>query len=458
MRDADSSSLQARLANMQIDLFFVVCLLFGFLTFLSFMKWMPVSGQSPAIGDIHDVVFNSMVGTALRNSAVDQVGSPVYRFLPVVFHQPPTPPVEPIPTEERLFCTSSTDPISIPDDDPGGVESHLSILESKLIVDLDVYLRLDHTWIGDLLVTLTNETTGKVIPLIDRAGFPTSQYGCGGDDIIAILDDGASQGVEMKCASTIPAISGTYRPDEPLRMFTGDPVAGDWTVRVADLSSGDRGNLVKWCLAATLADRMPEPIPPPPPPDLPDQEAILGMAGKDQALNLDCESRSAVDWAAYFGVKIDEMEFFGQLPESDDPDEGFVGDVNGKWGQIPPNPYGVHAAPVAALLRAYGLAAYAHRNLTWDDIRAEVSAGRPAIVWVIAASDGSPPGRYYPVYYTASSGKSTVVSPYEHTAIVIGYTSNSVMLLDGGKVYIRTLTQFLDSWSVLRNMAILTSP
>jgi len=89
---------------------------------------------------------------------------------------------------------------------------------------------------------------------------------------------------------------------------------------------------------------------------------------------LDCESRSAVDWAAYLGQHINELTFFNRLPKSDNPDKGFVGNVYGAWGQIPPNPYGVHAEPVAALLRDYGLQAYAHRPLRWEQLQAEIAA------------------------------------------------------------------------------------
>jgi hypothetical protein len=62
-----------------------------------------------------------------------------------------------------------------------------------------------------------------------------------------------------------------------------------------------------------------------------------------------------VDLAAYFGVYIDQMTFQGSLPLSDDPEEGFVGYYWGAQGQLPPSSYGVHAPPVAALLRAFGL-------------------------------------------------------------------------------------------------------
>jgi LysM repeat protein len=182
----------------------------------------------------------------------------------------------------------------------------------------------------------------------------------------------------------------------------------------------------------------------------PDRGKVLNVSGRGQALPLDCESRSAVDWAAYFGFAIDELEFFSKLPVSDDPDTGFVGDVYGSRGQIPPAAYGVHAGPVADVLRAYGVPARAAAGLTWEALRAEIDANRPAIVWVVGAVDAGTAV----AYTAASNGHTTYVAAYEHTVMVIGYGLDTVMIRDGGQTYSRTLAQFLASWSVLGNMAI----
>jgi len=181
-----------------------------------------------------------------------------------------------------------------------------------------------------------------------------------------------------------------------------------------------------------------------------DEVNIEGIKGRWAAYNLDCEARSAVDWAAYFGVKIDEIEFFNALPRSDDPELGFVGDVNAPWGSIPPQAYGVHAKPVARLLRDYGLGAKAVRNITWDRVRAEISQGRPVIAWVVGRV-----GRGTPVAYTTSSGALRTVARFEHTVIVTGYDQLEVTLLDGYWIYTRNVQDFLASWSVLENMAVL---
>jgi hypothetical protein len=88
-------------------------------------------------------------------------------------------------------------------------------------------------------------------------------------------------------------------------------------------------------------------------PALPASASIQNIRGQTQSLPLDCESRSAMDWAGYFGVKISKLEFLNKLPVSDDPNIGFVGNVRGRWGNLPPNAYRVYAGPVAKLLRSY---------------------------------------------------------------------------------------------------------
>lgn len=177
---------------------------------------------------------------------------------------------------------------------------------------------------------------------------------------------------------------------------------------------------------------------------------IEGLVGHKQSMPLSCEASAAVDWAAYFGIRIDEEAFFDRLPKSDNPDRGFVGDVHGSWGRIPPNAYGVHAKPVAQTLRSWGLPARAVRPLPWDILRAEIAAGQPVIVWVVGHVESGTP-----VPYTASDGEEMIVSRYEHTVIVTGYTPETVIILDGEKTYTRSLKQFFDSWGVLGEMAII---
>jgi uncharacterized protein YvpB len=185
---------------------------------------------------------------------------------------------------------------------------------------------------------------------------------------------------------------------------------------------------------------------------LPESALISGVEGHRQGHSLSCESRSAADWAAFWGVEISESEFLSNLPRSDNPDIGFVGDPDDPWGYSPPYSYGVHAGPVAALLRSYGLQAEAQHGLKWKNLRKEVAAGRPVIVWVIGQM-----WRGNPRPYTASDGNTTQVAPFEHTMILVGYDSAKVNVVDAysGRILTYSLETFLASWSVLGNMAVL---
>ena len=184
---------------------------------------------------------------------------------------------------------------------------------------------------------------------------------------------------------------------------------------------------------------------------LPTYATIKGIKGYPQTSSLSCESRSAVDWAAFFGVKIKEKKFLGSLPRSDNPEEGFVGNSNDAWGAIPPASYGVHAAPVADLLNHFGVPAQARKGMSWRELRKEIANGRPVIVWVIGQmNNGSP------ILYHTKSGKNVIVAHYEHTMILVGYDRTSVEAIDAFSGQRRTypLKNFLASWSVLGNMAI----
>lgn len=186
--------------------------------------------------------------------------------------------------------------------------------------------------------------------------------------------------------------------------------------------------------------------------DLPEEAYVCCVYGAPQSYTLSCEARAAVDWAAFFGYAISEYEFMAALPASANPEEGFVGYWDDTWGNIPPQSYGAHPPPVAQTLRDFGVPATAHSHLTWDDLRREIAAGRPVIVWVIAQMW---PGT--PVEYEVSNGETIIVAHFEHTMILTGYNTTSVQVEDPltGETKSFSLDAFLSSWAVLGNRAIL---
>ncbi|MEE8391102.1 MAG: C39 family peptidase [Anaerolineae bacterium] len=161
--------------------------------------------------------------------------------------------------------------------------------------------------------------------------------------------------------------------------------------------------------------------------DLPPSAFVEGVVGYPQEHNLSCESRSAADLSAFWGIVFSEDDFFYRLPKSDNPYRGFLGDVDLPAGSLPPVGYGVYAGPVAANLRSFGLDARAHYGWDLDSLKAELVAGRPVIIW--ATYDMKLPGG---LTWVSSDGETSVVVQWQHTFVAVGYDDAS----DGGGIYL----------------------
>jgi uncharacterized protein YvpB len=182
---------------------------------------------------------------------------------------------------------------------------------------------------------------------------------------------------------------------------------------------------------------------------LPTEFIIRNIRGHRQYFPIGCETAAAVDWAAFHKMTLLEYNFQLELPVSDNPDFGFVGDVKGPWGQVPPYAYGVYAGPVAQVLQHHGLPARAIKGATIEDLKVQVSSGHPVIVWVIGNVVGG-----IPATYTDSKGNKTIVAAYEHVVIVTGYSKTTLRYMNNGKFYDVPINVFENSWKVLGNMAI----
>ena len=174
------------------------------------------------------------------------------------------------------------------------------------------------------------------------------------------------------------------------------------------------------------------------------------IKGSPQLYTLDCEAQAAMDWAGFFGVNIDELEFIDRMPRSDDPDSGFVGDINGRMGQLPPNSYGVHASPIADLLQEYGLPAKAKHDWTFSGLKAELASGHPVIVWIV-----NMPFDIDTQEYTASNGNTTKVARFEHTWIITGYNASTVTVVDSTWTYNVNIITFMERWEALGKQAVI---
>ena len=184
--------------------------------------------------------------------------------------------------------------------------------------------------------------------------------------------------------------------------------------------------------------------------ELPESHYIWNILGHRQYFRIGCEASAADDWAKYFGVEVNEFHFQVRLPLSDNPDLGFVGDVTGPWGQVPPYAYGVHAAPVAQVLREhYGMNAVGVKGFTLRELKEQIAADKPVIAWVIGNVTWSEPYEY-----TDQQGNKVITAPYEHVVIVTGYNATHIRYMNNGKFYDIQTEYFERSWNVLGNMVV----
>ena len=152
---------------------------------------------------------------------------------------------------------------NIPDNSMTGVSIDLVIANTDIIQSVDsVQLKnLVHTWMGDLVITLTHVETGTTAELIDRVGrTTTSGFGNSGDlnGNYSIVDGGAAW------PATAAIAPGTYTQfsngtageslagGNPLSVFVGESLAGTWRLTVKDLGSGDTGSISAFCLNVTV--------------------------------------------------------------------------------------------------------------------------------------------------------------------------------------------------------------
>ena len=185
--------------------------------------------------------------------------------------------------------------------------------------------------------------------------------------------------------------------------------------------------------------------------DLPPSAMLEGLMGHPQQRNLSCESRSATDLAAYWGADFTEDAFFRRLPKSDNPQRGFVGDVDMPAGSMPPLGYGVYAEPIAATLRSFGLDAGAHRGMDVNTLKEELAAQRPVIVWATY-------GMQLPGVETwvSSDGVESPVVRWQHTFVAVGYDESGVYLVDAydGAVKQFSYEAFVAAWDQLGRMGV----
>jgi subtilisin-like proprotein convertase family protein len=116
-------------------------------------------------------------------------------------------------------------------------EYALWVPDGFTIDDVNVTLNITHTWAADLDVYL-DAPTGTWVLLFAKVGFYGENF------VNTVLDDEASTSITSGSAP----LSGSYRPQEALSTFDGEPSFGWWVLGIVDAVEGETGTLDSWSL------------------------------------------------------------------------------------------------------------------------------------------------------------------------------------------------------------------
>ena len=140
-----------------------------------------------------------------------------------------------------VLNTYSTGNIAVAIPDVSTVEIPINVPDAGAVADINVKVRLNHTFDGDLVMSLI-APDGTTVILAQNRGGSGANYGTGANDCSGthtVFDDSAATAIS---GGTAP-FAGTFRPESPLSAFNGVLTSGTWKLRVTDTAALDTGTV-----------------------------------------------------------------------------------------------------------------------------------------------------------------------------------------------------------------------
>jgi uncharacterized protein YvpB len=183
--------------------------------------------------------------------------------------------------------------------------------------------------------------------------------------------------------------------------------------------------------------------------------ARLNIARHRQEHSLSCEIAALKMALAGYGLNVSESELISRLPFTSmrgDPNEAFVGDIDGRMASTG---YGVYWNPIAKVANAYLRSEVFQASPGL--VASHIIAGRPVIMWGYF-------GRGNKISWTTPAGKQIVGINGEHARTVVGFTG-SVDAPDGfiviDPIYgeeFWTASELFGNWQPFNNMGVVVYP
>ncbi len=132
---------------------------------------------------------------------------------------------------------TNTTSMAIPDGNPAGVYSGITISDTDVITDVNVTVNITHTYDGDLGIYL-------IAPDLTQVELSTGNGGGSDNYFNTVFDDEAGTSITT---GTAP-FTGSYEPEGSLAALDGMNASGLWQLWVVDNSSIDAGTIDSWTI------------------------------------------------------------------------------------------------------------------------------------------------------------------------------------------------------------------
>lgn len=140
-----------------------------------------------------------------------------------------------------VTATYSSGNIAVPIPDLTTVEVPINVTDTGAVNDVNVRVRLNHTFDGDLEIRLVHPD-GTIVLLSDNRGGAGDNFGSGANDCSGtktVFDDSAAVAI----SAGVAPFAGSFRPEQPLSALNGKATNGTWKLRVSDTANLDTGTI-----------------------------------------------------------------------------------------------------------------------------------------------------------------------------------------------------------------------
>lgn len=148
--------------------------------------------------------------------------------------------------DRRTFVATVPGPQNIPD--VGVITSFINVADSRLILDVNVSLTINHDFVSDLRISLISPG-GQSVMLVNRRGGSGDFQADPNLPLPTTFDDEAALSI---VTSPAPWGGSSYRPEQPLSTFDAGTANGTWTLRIEDTTALNAGVFYGWSLTILL--------------------------------------------------------------------------------------------------------------------------------------------------------------------------------------------------------------